>query len=490
MELGGLSNLLTLRLNGNGLTGGIPTELGSLSNLVNLGLGKNLLTGEIVSEFGGLSNLERLDLSVNDLIGEVPAELGRLSNLQSLDLALNQLTGKMPAQLGDLSNLTALRLNDNQLTGEIPEDLGGLSNLQRLNLDFNSLTGGIPSEIGRLANLEYLFLNNNQLTGNIPEKLGSLANLLILRLNNNQLTGEIPAELGGLTGLAVLYLANNQFTGCIPVGLRDVPTNDLDDLGLPFCEVSSSGPEFAADTADRSVAENTAAGEDIGTPVAATDNNGDALTYALSGTDAASFDIDTGSGQLMTLAALDYETKASYSVTVTASDSGGLSDTIDVTITVTNVDEMGTITLSATQPAVGEALTATLTDPDSPSGVTGVVWQWASENTDGSTYTDIAGATSDSYTPAAADDGKHLRVTATYTDGYNAGNELTARSENPVTAGDPLLVRYDADKDGWIQLTEARVAVGDYFGPPKGEKLSLADTRKVVGLYFAYKNRQ
>ena len=43
----------------------------------------------------------------------------------------------------------------------------------------------------------------------------------------------------------------------------------------------------------------------------------------------------------MTKAALDYETKASYSVTVTASDSGGLSDSIDVTITVTNVDEMG-----------------------------------------------------------------------------------------------------------------------------------------------------
>ena len=41
----------------------------------------------------------------------------------------------------------------------------------------------------------------------------------------------------------------------------------------------------------------------------------------------------------MTLAALDYETKATYSVTVTASDSGGLSDSIDVTITVTDVDE-------------------------------------------------------------------------------------------------------------------------------------------------------
>ena len=41
----------------------------------------------------------------------------------------------------------------------------------------------------------------------------------------------------------------------------------------------------------------------------------------------------------MTKAALDYETKATYSVTVTASDSGGLSDSIDVTITVTDVDE-------------------------------------------------------------------------------------------------------------------------------------------------------
>ena len=94
-------------------------------------------------------------------------------------------------------------------------------------------------------------------------------------------------------------------------------------------------PEFASATTSRTVAENTAAGEDIGNPVAASDANGDTLTYALGGTDTAFFDIDTDTGQLMTLAALDYETKASYSVTVTASDSGGLSDSIDVTITVT-----------------------------------------------------------------------------------------------------------------------------------------------------------
>ena len=101
-------------------------------------------------------------------------------------------------------------------------------------------------------------------------------------------------------------------------------------------------PEFPSAATTREVAENTVAGEDIGAPVAASDADDAALTYTLSGTDTASFAIDSDTGQLMTLAALDYETKATYSVTVTASDSGGLSDSIDVTITVTDVDEMGT----------------------------------------------------------------------------------------------------------------------------------------------------
>ena len=74
-------------------------------------------------------------------------------------------------------------------------------------------------------------------------------------------------------------------------------------------------------------------------PVEATDPNGDTLTYTLSGTDAASFGIDRGTGQLMTKAKLDYETKNSYMVTVTATDPHGLSDSVDVTIMVTDMDE-------------------------------------------------------------------------------------------------------------------------------------------------------
>ena len=71
----------------------------------------------------------------------------------------------------------------------------------------------------------------------------------------------------------------------------------------------------------RSVAENTASGENIGTAVGATDGDSDTLTYTLSGTDMSSFSIEDSTGQIKTSAALDFETKTSYSVTVGVSDS-------------------------------------------------------------------------------------------------------------------------------------------------------------------------
>ena len=102
-------------------------------------------------------------------------------------------------------------------------------------------------------------------------------------------------------------------------------------------------PMFSDDTATREVAENTAAGMNIGDPVAAMDADGDTLAYTLGGADMASFDIGGATGQLMTKAALDYETMMSYMVTVTATDPDGESDTIDVTINVTDVDEQQTL---------------------------------------------------------------------------------------------------------------------------------------------------
>ena len=224
-----------LNLVDQGLTGTVPSELGSLTNLQSLSLGLNQLTGEIPTELGILANLRWLELFNNQLTGEIPTELGILANLQELVLYNNQLTGEIPTELGSLANLRWLELFNNQLTGEIPAELGNLANLQQLDLGGNQLTGEIPKELGSLANLRWLYLYNNQLAGEIPTELGNLANLQGLSLWGNQLTGGIPPELGGLANLSELYLADNPLTGCVPDGLRDVPNNDIERLGLPFC---------------------------------------------------------------------------------------------------------------------------------------------------------------------------------------------------------------------------------------------------------------
>ena len=99
----------------------------------------------------------------------------------------------------------------------------------------------------------------------------------------------------------------------------------------------NNAPEFTEGTSTtRSVAENTASGQNIGAPVMATDaDTSDTLTYTLGGPAAAAFGIVSASGQLQTSAPLDSETKVSYAVTVSVSDGNGGADSINVTINVT-----------------------------------------------------------------------------------------------------------------------------------------------------------
>ncbi len=224
-----------LRLANNRLTGELPSQLGDLSSLRQLRLGNNELSGPIPSELGNLSNLGYLYLNANDLTGSIPAELGGLANLVHLYVNDNNLSGSIPSELGGLVNLRRLYAYDNDLSGSIPIELGRLASLERLHISENDLSGSIPSELGDMSSLTQLILSDNDLTGSIPSSLGSLTQLEELHLDSNELSGAIPAELGDLSGLTELYMSDNYLEECIPANLRDVPSNDLDDLGLSGC---------------------------------------------------------------------------------------------------------------------------------------------------------------------------------------------------------------------------------------------------------------
>ena len=107
--------------------------------------------------------------------------------------------------------------------------------------------------------------------------------------------------------------------------------------------MANNAPVFSPTTATREVAENSAAGTNVGAviPEATDSDSGDTLTYSMEGTDAASFAFDASTRQITTITGVTYNheaTKNSYSVTVKASD-GTASATIAVTIDVTDVNE-------------------------------------------------------------------------------------------------------------------------------------------------------
>ena len=154
-------------------------------------------------------------------------------------------------------------------------------------------------------------------------------------------------------------------------------------------EVTNNAPVFTeGTTTTRSVAENTAANTNIGSAVSATDADNDTLTYTLGGTDVSSFGIVGTSGQLQTSAALDYETKSSYSVTVSVSDGKGGTDSITVTINVTDVSE---VTNNA--PVFADGITTTRSVAENTAANTNIGSAVSATDTDNDTLTYTLGGT-------------------------------------------------------------------------------------------------
>ena len=161
-----------------------------------------------------------------------------------------------------------------------------------------------------------------------------------------------------------------------------------------------------------SLPENSPAGTSLGTPMETTAPAG-TVSYSLSGTDAGLFNIDPESGEITLAqgASPDFETRAGYSVTITA--------TANLAVSVDNIDEPGSVSLSTNSPRSSEALSASLTEPDG--SVSTLSWHWQRSTEDGrwedggwedGGWEDIPGATNPDYTPGAGDIGRRLQAVA------------------------------------------------------------------------------
>jgi serralysin len=120
----------------------------------------------------------------------------------------------------------------------------------------------------------------------------------------------------------------------ITLTLTDGTETVTKDVTIAITNVNDVAPVFTSD-ATFSVAENQTA---IGT-VAATDAEGDGMAYSISGSEIV---VNASSGVLTFVSAPDYETKTTYTASVTASD-GVNSTTQDITINITNVNDVAPI---------------------------------------------------------------------------------------------------------------------------------------------------
>ena len=120
--------------------------------------------------------------------------------------------------------------------------------------------------------------------------------------------------------------------------------------------------------AKRTVAENTEAGRTVGSPVPATDEDGDTLTYTLTGVDAGLFSIDWGTGQIMTKGDLDAEAEG------VGLDKDEMTDGIQLTVVVRATDPSGipgAATCATDDPCATVTVMITVTDVKEAPVVTG-----------------------------------------------------------------------------------------------------------------------
>ncbi|KNC54179.1 uncharacterized protein AMSG_09965 [Thecamonas trahens ATCC 50062] len=179
------------------------------------------------------TSLADFHIDGNGLTGTLPTGMSSLTGLSTLGLSMNKLEGPVPSELFDIPFITIMFLHNNLWTGDVPAAISTPPYLFFFSLSESPLlTGTIPEHIGNASSLSLLFLNENALTGTVPASFGELKELTTIRLEVNQLSGTLPASLTHLDLAAQVWLYDNNFDGAFPPGIGNA--TDLRIYGNSF----------------------------------------------------------------------------------------------------------------------------------------------------------------------------------------------------------------------------------------------------------------
>lgn len=215
-ELRFLTNLVTLQIFDNQISGQVPVEFGEFKSLVNLSLYKNMLTGPLPQSIGSWTNFYYIDASENFLTGSIPPDMCKMGTMWKLLILQNNFTGEIPATYANCPTLTRFRVSQNSLSGVVPAGIWGLPNVNIIDLAWNQLEGSITSDIGKAVALSELYIGNNRFSGRLPLEISQAKSLASVDLSNNQFSDEIPTTIGDLKNLDSFELQSNKFSGSIP----------------------------------------------------------------------------------------------------------------------------------------------------------------------------------------------------------------------------------------------------------------------------------
>ncbi|XXG59734.1 hypothetical protein AAC387_Pa04g1764 [Persea americana] len=251
-SLGLLSNVTWLDVADNQLSGPLPVStsttpgLDMLLNARHFHFNKNKLSGNIPAKlFSSEMKLIHLILDGNELTGSIPTTLGLVKTLLVLRLDRNHLSGEVPSNLNSLTDIFELNLANNQLTGPIPNLTSEMTSLNHVDLSNNSFDKSeAPIWFSTIKSLTILVMEFGTLHGEVPQGLFSLPDLREVRLKNNSFNSA-PNIVDSINEqLQLVDLENNNITKIgITVGSRDT-SSTLKLSGNPVCNSNLLAIEY------------------------------------------------------------------------------------------------------------------------------------------------------------------------------------------------------------------------------------------------------